>query len=117
LTARWEEDEGQEKYWLALAREDELKARQLRAKAVEIASQEISLDAAKVLLRELRAKNTQESAGQSLQELPTENIKESPRKNLRESSAHNTQESLRESAVSVLSSDASTSSIIRARKL
>ncbi len=51
LTASWEEDEEQEKYWLALAIEDEIKAQQLTKKALEIASKEISISAAKIFLR------------------------------------------------------------------
>ncbi len=68
LTARWEEAEAEEQSWLALAREDELKVQQLRLKAVEIASQEISLDAAKVFLRELQAENSPELQAENTQE-------------------------------------------------
>ena len=102
LTARWEEAEAEEQSWLALAREDELKVQQLRLKAVEIASQEISLDAAKVFLRELQVENSQASAEESLQESPTENSQESSRENSPELQTENTQESVIGKTVSIL---------------
>ena len=58
LTASWEEDEEQEKYWLELAKEDEIKAQPLIKKALEIASQEISISAAKIFLRARQIERT-----------------------------------------------------------
>ena len=91
LNSRWEEDEEEEKYWLALAKEDKVKAQQFREKALEIASQEISLEAAKVFLRELKGEMLQDLEKSNLRESLTENIQLSQTESL-QSSRDNFQE-------------------------
>ena len=101
LTARWEEDEKEEKYWLALASEDEMKAQQLRKRALEIANQEISIDAAKVFLRELQTENSQELVREDFQESLTEKSQELARESLQSPRKKNSGISKRKFSASV----------------